>query len=295
MDKLLKDKKAILFFIIPALSVYLMVVVLPLFMSIYYSLLKWDGIGIKKIIGINNYLNLFINNQDGFLYSLLNTLLLSFLTIAIQLPIALLLALILSQGVKGESVFRIIFFIPVILSSVVIGHLWKRIYDPNFGLLNHLLQNLGLAALTKTWLGERETALIAVCIPIIWQWIGYHMLLMYASAKTIPLELKEAALLEGASSMKIAVKITIPLMKPVLKICLILAVIGSLKTFDLVYILTNGGPAHASEVPSTLMVNTIFKKYQYGYGSTMAVFIVLECLLLTMAIQKLFRVEEITY
>lgn len=295
MNRVLGDKKAIFIFVMPALLLFIFIVIIPLVLSVYFSLFEWDGIGEKTFTGIKNYCDLFLYNNDGFIKSVINTFVLTFLTIAIQLPAALVIALILASGIKGEKLFRTIYFIPVMLSSVVIGYLWKRIYHPNFGLLNNLLEATGLSFLSNTWLGDRNTALIAVCIPIIWQWIGYHMLLMYGSARGIPVELKEAARIDGASPVKIAWKIVIPLMAPVLKVCLILAVVGSLKAFDLIFILTNGGPAHASEVPSTLMVNTIFHKYMYGYGSAMAVFIVVECLVLTLVIQKLFKVEDIKY
>jgi len=212
----------------------------------------------------------------------------------IQLPISLLLALILSRGIKGEKFYRTVYFIPVILSTVVIGQLWMKIYNPNYGLLNFILTKIGLQSLTNQWLGNTKTALMAVFVPILWQYIGYHMLLMYASAKSIPTDIYEAAKIDGATESQIAFRITIPLMKPILKVCVIFAVIGSFKAFDLIYVLTNGGPLHASEVPSTLMYTTIFTKYQYGYGSAMAIFIILESLIGTLIIQKLFG-KDVAY
>ena len=272
---------------------YCLIVILPMFISFYYSTLEWDGIGTQEFIGFKNYIKLF--TDYSFLKSVINSFILTILTLLIQLPVALFLAIVLANGIKGEGFLRNVFFIPVTLSSVVIGLLWKRVYDPNFGLLNTILKFFGLSSLTRTWLGDTTIVLLAVCIPIIWQWVGYHMLIMYAGAKSIPAEIREAATIDGANELQVALKITIPLMKPVLKISFILAVIGSLKTFDIVYILTNGGPVHASEVPSTLMVSTIFKRYMYGYGSAMAIFIVLECLILTLVIQKYFKVQDITY
>jgi len=295
MDKVLRDKKAIILFILPALLIFIAVIVIPMFQSGYFSLLKWDGIGEKTFIGFDNYQQLVTNGRDGFMKSVANSLVLAFLSVFVQLPIALFFALVLARGVKFEAFYRTIYFMPVLLSSVVIGHLWKRIYHPNLGLINTFLTSIGLESWTRTWLGDMNTALICALIPIVWQWIGYHMLLMYAGAKSIPNELREAAIIDGASELQIATKITIPLMQPVLKVCVILAVIGSVKAFDLIFVLTGGGPAHASEVPSTLMINTIFQKYQYGYGSAMAIFIVIECLVFTLIIQKLMKSQEITY
>lgn len=264
--------------------------------SLYYSGLSWDGIGESKFIGFANYIRLFTNTQDGFLKAVGNSLVLAFFSVFIQLPIALMFALILAKGVKGEGIYRTVYFIPVMLSSVVIGLLWQRIYHPTLGLLNVILETIGLESLQRTWLGDMDTALVSVFIPIVWQWIGYHMLLMYASAKSIPEELREAAVIDGATPFQIAYRIMIPLMKPVLRVCVVFAVVGSMMAFDMVFfVLTGGGPAHATEVPSTLMISTIFHKYLYGYGSSMAVFIVIECLIFTVLIQRFMKTDDITY
>ncbi|MGJ7046204.1 carbohydrate ABC transporter permease [Thermoanaerobacterium thermosulfurigenes] len=294
MEKILSDKKAIFIFVFPAFITFVIIVLLPILISFYFSLLKWDGFNKGIFIGINNYKNLFINNTDGFVLAVKNSIILALLSVFIQLPISLLLALVLSRGIKGEKFYRTVYFIPVILSTVVIGQLWMKIYNPNYGLLNFILTKIGLKSLTYQWLGSTKTALIAVFVPILWQYIGYHMLLMYASAKSISTDIYEAAKIDGASETQIALKVTIPLMKPILKVCVTFAVIGSFRTFDLIYVLTNGGPLHASEVPSTLMYNMIFFRYQYGYGSSMAIFIILESLVGTLIIQKLFG-KDVAY
>ncbi len=292
MDRVLSNKKAICFFILPALIIFTAIIIFPIFMSGYYSTLKWDGIGKSTFIGLDNYITLFTNHEDGFIESIKNSVILAFLSVFIQLPIALVLALVLSNKVKGEGFYRSVYFIPVIVSTVVIGQLWMKIYHPSYGLLNTFLRSIGLDSLAKEWIGSTDTALGAAFVPIVWQYIGYHMLLMYAAIKSIPTELMEAAKIDGASAVQTAFRVTIPLIKPILEVCVTFAIIGSLKTFDLIYVLTGGGPVHATEVPSTLMFNTIFHKYQYGYGSSMAIFIIGECLLLTVIIQKLFRMEK---
>ncbi|NLL05427.1 MAG: sugar ABC transporter permease [Clostridiaceae bacterium] len=295
MNRVLNDKRAIMVFVLPSFLLFALIVILPIFMSGYYSMLNWDGIGEGKFVGLQNFIDLFRNSSEGFGKSIMNSLILAVLSVFVQLPIALILALILASGVKGEGFYRTVFFIPVIISTVVIGQLWMKVYNPSYGLLNTLLNNIGLGSLSRAWLGETKTALIAAFIPSVWQYIGYHMLLMYAAIKTIPDEIYEAARIDGASAFKTALRITIPLIRPIIKVCIIFAIIGSLKVFDLVYILTNGGPVHSSEVPSTLMYNTIFNKYMYGSGSAMAIFIVLECLVFTLIVQKLFKVEEYTF
>ena len=295
MNRVLNDKRAIMIFVLPSFLLFTLIVILPIFMSGYYSMLDWDGIGEGKFIGLKNFIDLFVNSSDGFVKSVGNSLILAFLSVFVQLPIALILALVLASGIKGEGFYRTVFFIPVIISTVVIGQLWMKVYHPDYGLLNTLLNNIGLGSLTRAWLGETQTSLIAAFIPSVWQYIGYHMLLMYASIKSIPDEIYEAAKIDGASPFNTALQITIPLIRPIIKVCITFAIIGSLKVFDLVYILTNGGPVHSSEVPSTLMYNTIFNKYMYGSGSAMAIFIVLDCLVLTLIVQKFFIAEEYTY
>jgi raffinose/stachyose/melibiose transport system permease protein len=295
MEKALSDKKAICIFVLPALIVFLVIVVAPIFLSGYYSLLEWDGIGKSTFTGLTNYINLFVDNSDGFVKSIGNSFILAGMSIFIQLPVALILALVLARGIKGENFYRTMYFIPVIISTVVIGQLWRKVYHYDYGLLNELLKGFGLQSWQKEWLGSEQTALISVFIPLIWQYMGYYMLLMYAAAKAIPDELYEAAKLDGASGPRTALSITIPLIKPMINVSVTYSLIGSLKVFDLVYILTNGGPVHATEVPSTLMFNTIFAKYQYGYGSSMAMFIIIECLLLTVVIQRMFKSENIQY
>lgn len=289
MDSVLSNKKAICLFVIPTLLVFSVIVFLPIFMSAYYSTLDWDGIGEGTFIGIDNYIKLF---SDGvFLKSIVNSFLFAFASIFIQLSISLVLALILASGIKGEKLYRTINFIPVIISTIVIGQLWTKIYNADYGLLNALLKNIGLENLVYDWLGKENTALVCSFIPTLWQYVGYHMLIMYAGAKSISEEIYEAAEIDGSSKINTALKITLPLLKPILKVCVTFSLIGSLKVFDLIYVLTNGGPLHATEVPSTLMYSSIFNSYQYGYGSAMAVFIIIECLVFTIILDKVFKTE----
>lgn len=289
MNKILNDKKAIFLFVFPALLIFFIAIILPIIASMYYSLLSWDGIGKATFVGLKNYMNLFVNNTDGFIKSVQNSFILAILSVIIQLPIALLLALILARGVKGEVFFRTIYFIPVIISTVVIGQLFMKIYHPDYGMLNIILKSIGLEKYAHAWLADTNTALFAAFVPIVWQFIGYHMLLMYAGIKSVSKDIYEAAKIDGASEFNMATKITIPLIKPILQVCVVFAVVGSFKAFDLIYILTNGGPLHASEVPSTIMYNTIFNKYMYGYGSAMSTFIIIECLVFTLIIRKWFE------
>ena len=261
-------------------------------MSSYYSFLDWDGITKGVFAGLDNYKELFTSKSAGFPKTIGNALILAALSTFIQLPISLFFAIVLGKGMKGEKFYVAVFFIPVLISTTVIGQLWLKIYNPDYGIVNAGLRFLGLDHLVHVWLGDQKTALFAVFIPILWQYVGYHMLLMYAGVKSISPELREAAKIDGATEWRIARHITIPLLKPILRICVIFAITGSLKAFDLIYVLTNGGPAHASEVPSTLMVSMIFNRNRYGLGSAIAIMIIFLCFFFAILIRKLFKTEE---
>lgn len=291
MDKVMKNKTAIVLFMLPATVLFMLIIIMPIFMSGYYSLLDWDGMTKGTFIGFQNYIELFTSQSAGFLKTIKNAFLLAGLSVTLQLAIALFLALTLAKGRKGERFFLTVFFIPVLISTVVIGQLWMKIYNPEYGIINSALRSFGLDDWTRTWLGDQNTALYAVFVPILWQYVGYHMLLMYAGIKSIPVSLREAAKIDGATDRQISRFITIPLLKPVLQVCVIFAVIGSLKAFDMIYVLTNGGPAHASEVPSTLMVSMIFGRNRYGFGSSIAILIIVLCFFFAILIKKMFKTE----
>lgn len=288
MDRLLRDKKTIFFFTFPTFLLFTIIVVVPIFFSVHYSTLRWDGFSKEAFIGFSNYKNMFVNNTDGFVQAVMNSLILALISVGIQLPISLLLALTLARGIRGERFFRTVYFIPVIISTVVIGQLWMKIYNSDYGMLNTILKAIGLGSLSDAWLADTKTALASVFVAMLWQYVGYHMLLLYAGAKSISPDIYEAARIDGAGELAMAFHITIPLMKPIISVCIIFAVTGSFKAFDLIYVMTNGGPLHSTEVPTTLMYTTIFSRYQYGYGSAMAIFIIVECLVFTLVINKLF-------
>jgi raffinose/stachyose/melibiose transport system permease protein len=292
MEKLLRDKKVVAFFIFPALILFIFIILVPIAMSVYYSLHDWNGIGEKIFIGFKNYASLFFKNSDGFPEAVLHSLFFAVCSVFIQLPFALFLALVLARGIKLERFYVSTYFMPVIISTTVVGQLWMKIYNPQYGLLNNFLKTVGLEKFTKPWLGNPDTALVSVIIAALWQYIGYHMLLMYTAIKSIPSDIFEASKIDGANEIQTSIYITIPNIKPMLKTCAIFAIVGSLKNFDLIYVMTRGGPAGASEMPSTLMVETIFFRNMYGYGSSMAVFIIIMCFAFAYSIKKIFKTEE---
>jgi len=291
MNKILGNKKAYFIFVAPAFIIYFLMAFVPIIMSGYYSMLEWNGIGEKVFVGFRNFAELIKN--DAFLISVRNSLILAVASVIGQLIPAMFFAIVLSRGIRGEGFYLTVYFIPVLLSTVVIGQLFLKIYNADYGALNALLQAFGLKG--QDWLGNTKIVLAASFFPIIWQYIGYNMLILYTGIKGVPAEIYEAARIDGATETQIAFRITMPLIKSTIKVSMTFAIIGSLKLFDLVWVLTKGGPLHASEVPSTLMYNTIFTRMEYGSGSAIAIFIVLECLIFYFLIEKFFKTEPITY
>ena len=291
MNKMFSNKLLILVFLFPALLLFCGVLIAPIGASAYYSFFDWNGLGAKTFIGFSNYKELFTSDAIGFMKALRNSLLLAALSVFLQLPLALWLALTLGKKVKGERFFLSVFFMPVLISTVVIGQLWLKIYNPDYGILNVFLRSIGLEEWTRIWLGDKATALGAVFVPTLWQYVGYHMLLLYAGVKSVPHELREAAMLDGATDRQVNRYIVLPYIKPIIRISVIFAVTGSLKSFDLIYVLTNGGPLHATEVPSTLMINMLFLRNRYGMGSTIAVLLIILCFGFALLINAVFKEE----
>ena len=292
MNKMYSNKWYIIIFLLPALILFCGVLIAPIGASGYFSFFDWNGFTEKTYIGLSNYKELFTSDSIGFMKALGNSLLLAVLSVFLQLPLALALALVLGKKIKGERAFLSVYFMPVLISTVVIGQLWLKIYNPDYGVLNVALRAVGLDNLAHIWLGDKATALGAVFVPILWQYVGYHMLLLYAGVKSVPPELREAAMLDGATDGQVNRYIVLPYIKPIIKISVIFAVTGSLKSFDLIYVLTNGGPLHSTEVPSTLMISMLFLRNRYGMGSTIAVLLIVLCFAFALLINFVFREED---
>lgn len=203
-----------------------------------------------------------------------------------QIPIALIIALLLNRKLKGAKFFRTIGFLPVVLSTVVISLTWSLIYNTKNGLINELLRTVGLESLTQNWLGDTSWSMIAVCITVIWQFVGLYLIIFLAALQNIPEEVLEAAKIDGASEWVTTWKITIPMIWDTIIVAVILCISGSLRTFDLIYVMTHGGPAHSTEVMALYMFNETFNKLQYGYGSAVSVVIFFFSLLLIFIVTK---------
>ncbi|QGQ95125.1 sugar ABC transporter permease [Paenibacillus psychroresistens] len=257
-------------FVLPALGIYSLFFAYPIARGFFYSFTYWEGFGdIPRFNGLTNYIDLF--KDDLIHIALKNNLIISVVVIIVQNVLALSFAILLNQKMKGHMFFRAIIFFPVLLSSAVIGYIWDYIYSPLEGVLHTVFSGLGyLSAAEINWLGDPTYALFSICAVIIWQYTGYSMVIYIAGLQTIPKDLYEAAEIDGAGSWKKFTHITIPLLASSFTINMMISVIGCLKLFDQVYLLTQGGPAHQTEVFGTLIYSIAFKSQQLGYGTALA-------------------------
>ena len=294
MESMKKNISSIILFLLPASVVYLGIVAIPVCSTVSNSFLKWNLVGSKVFVGLSNFEQLFTVDRI-FIGSMKNTLLLLVLSIVIQIPLAILLAIALSSGLKWTRYFKTVFFMPNILASVAIGLMWTFIYDPENGLINQFLVLIGLKNSTGLWLADEKTVLLSIMIVLCWQFIGYHMILFLAAIENIPASLNEIAILDGATFWRKIRYITLPLIKPIIKIDAVLLATGSLRYFDLIYVMSNGGPNHSSEVLALYMYYKSFRDMQYGLGSAIAVILLIMCLLVAVILNKAFKTEDVQF
>ncbi|KQB91677.1 sugar ABC transporter permease [Geobacillus sp. PA-3] len=242
-------------------------------------------------VGLANFVELL--KDSDFWNSVKNNILVVLASVFGQVPIALLIAILLNRKLKGSRLFRTIGFLPVVLSTVVISITWNLVYNSKYGLINEFLRSIGLDFLTQNWLGDPDLALYSVLVVIVWQFVGLYLIIFLAALQNIPNEVLESAKIDGASEWVTTWKITIPMIWDTILVAIVLCISGSLKTFDLIYVMTNGGPAHSTEVMAIYMFNETFKNFNYGYGSAVSVFIFLFSLVLIVIVRKLFKLKGI--
>ncbi|MCM3162126.1 sugar ABC transporter permease [Metabacillus litoralis] len=291
MKNVMSNKLVISLYVLPALLLILLLIYIPIVLTGYYGLMDWNGIGDMTFIGLENYIELVKDKM--FWQSTWHSILLGIFS-TISLVGYLILSLILASKIKGANFLRKIYLIPMLLSSVAIGQLWAKMFDPTNGMINRLLVMLGVDN-PPVWLADANIVLYALFIPIVWQYAGFYIIIFYAALKNVPEELIEAAKIDGATPIQIAYKIKVPLISGVIKVMVILAIVGSLKYFDLIFVLTGGGPNGASEVMASYMYKEAFSKYNFGYGSAIGFGLLIICLVMTWLIQKLLSSKEDIY
>ena len=253
----------------PALVVYLLFVMVPVGLAGYYGFFKWNGIGpLTDFVGLDNYVRAL--SDPVFIGAIGHNFFFVIASLLVQGPIAIGIALLLNRPMRGRSFFRVLVFVPYVLSEVIAGVAWLLLLQPS-GPFDALLTSVGLGDAVQLWLGDPTIVLWTMLAVISWKYIGFAIILFLAGLQGVPEELAEAAQIDGASWWQIQRYITIPLLGPTIRIWAFLSIIGSLQLFDLVWIMTGGGPANATSTMATYMINFGFTRSQYGYGSAVAV------------------------
>ncbi|AEE97734.1 carbohydrate ABC transporter permease [Mahella australiensis] len=256
-------------FILPALLIYLFVIVVPSIYSLFISFYNWDGVGKMKFVGFDNYVYLFLKD-NVFQISLKNNIIWTILTVVFTVSIALLIAVALNREFKGRVAYRGIIYFPYTLSGVVVALIWTWMYHPQLGLINGLLEVLGLHGLTKAWLSDPQIALYAVYVAALWQGLGAPMVLFLSGLQTISKDYLEAALIDGAGKFRTFFSIIIPLLRETFVIVFATQIINSLKVYDIISVMTNGGPGNSTQVLATWMYQQSFMFSKLGIGSAIA-------------------------
>lgn len=280
-----KEKSKAFLFLTPSLLIYVLCMIIPLIGAVYFSFSEWSGISGTPIefVGIRNYLSIF--NSKQFLLALSNMAKMVFFSVLFHTPIALLLAVAINAKYSGYKFFKTIFFLPTVFPLTVTGLLWYFILMPN-GSLNTILELIGLENMIEYWLVNPEIAMYSIIFVNIWAGIGYYMVILIAGLTTIPENIYEAAAIDGANGIQNFFHITIPLLKPIISLCIVMDIIGTIKIFDLVFVMTEGGPNGLTHLPTTLMYNEAFRYDNYGVGSAIGITILLSALLLTVIARK---------
>lgn len=270
----MKEKLKSFSFLAPALLIYIIIIVFPGIYSIILSFFEWNGVSEKRFVGLANYVKLF-TNDDIFKIALKNNIIWIALTVCITVVLALILALVLNEKFKGRIVYRSIFYFPYMLSWIVIGIIWKWMYNPNFGMINTFLGAVGLDSLKGSYLSNPKIALYCIFAAALWQGLGQPMLYFLAGLQTMSSDVLEAARIDGAGRLNLFIRIIVPMLKETFVIVLATQIIASMKVYDIIYVMTNSGPANATQTLATYMYNQTFSYNNLGMGSTVATIMVI--------------------
>ena len=284
-----KQQMQYLSLVLPGMIIFTIGLIIPMFLSFYYSLTSWNGMTVEKpFIGFDNYVKLvsdpYARSAWWFTirFTIWNTI--------IQHVAAIFMAVALDSGIKGQKLMRTIFFVPCLISAVVVGFVWLKLYG---NVLPALFKLMGLKSSLAMLLGKEETVLSGLLIANNWQWIGYWMLIYLAALQSIPSDLYEAAKVDGANAVRQFINITIPMLAPALTICIVGITTGSLKVYDLLVASTNGGPGRASTSIIYYTYSTAINGRQYGYGSALTISVVFALLLVAVLQVKVLKKREV--
>ncbi len=283
-------QRAGFWFVLPALIVYVVFFGLPFAATIWLSFTEWNGVGVPDFSGLSNYARL---ATDSAMWAALgNNMIWVVIGTVVPVVVGLILSVMLWSDARGSMAYRTIFFLPVVLSPVVIGIIWMWIYNPLFGLLNVSLRGIGLGDWAIGWLGEPETALYAVLVTAIWSYVGFCIVVLFAGLQKVDPELVAAARIDGANARQRFLNVIVPQIRPVLTMVIVYTVIGGFNVFDVVWVMTQGGPNNSTEVIATYTYEVAFRANQYGYGATLSMVMSLVALLAAWITMRMRRAEE---
>ncbi len=271
--------------VLPALVVYVLFVLYPMVRAVWFSLYSWNGLGpMDDYVGWDNFER--ILSDHVFQMALRHNTLIIVLSLVIQLPIALGIALLIRDNIRGRAAFRTIFFLPYVLSEVITGVVWVFIFRPQNGLLNQYLGWIVPGYEPQALLADTNTVMYAIFAVITWKFFGFHMILYIAGLQNIPSDLEDAARLDGATAFQVLKDVTLPLLGPTIRVSVFFSVLGSLQFFDLIWIMTKGGPVNASNTMATYMYTFGFTRFQLGYGAAASLVIFTICFVFSILYQR---------
>ncbi|GAB4086641.1 sugar ABC transporter permease [Myceligenerans cantabricum] len=282
----LRKRLEIAFFVAPALALFALFVIWPIITAVQLSVYKWKGFGpLVDFVGLQNYVA--VLGDEVFTGALVHNLVIVFASIAIQLPLGLAIALLLNRNMWAQSALRTIIFVPYVLAEVVAGVVWFQLLQPQYGVVDSILDALGIQGPEQGWLGDPSLALGTLMVVLTWKYLGLAVILFLAGLQGVPGELYEAAQLDGATWWQVQRKITIPLLGPTLRTWGFLSMIGSLQLFDMVWILTRGGPANATSTMATFLVNEGTQRQNFGIAGAASVVLFVVALFMAVLYQQL--------
>lgn len=282
-----KSKGWIALFLAPTVILFSVIIIIPLFQSLYYSFFEWNGVNTGAFRGLENYITLF--HARELKISMKNSIVYSILLTTYQVGLGTLFAFIFANAkIRGMTFCRNVYFVPVLLSASVVSQLWIWIYHGDYGLINKLCEALGMQW-RQQWLNKKSSALVAVTLAEAWKGMGYHMLIIYAAMKNIPKDYMEASSIDGATPVRQFFSITLPLAAPTIRMCMVMCLTFGFRAFEMTYLMTGGGPGIYTYNLTILMYKAMFTMNDFGYGSAIAVVIVVLCVGLMLLINRLTR------
>ncbi|CAM4260007.1 raffinose/stachyose/melibiose transport system permease protein [Paenibacillus endophyticus] len=293
MNRALKNPITYVAFIIPTLALYALFFVYPVIVSFFYGFFRWDGITEKVFIGFDNFTRLW--QDEVFRKALVNNFYFMAFSLIVNIPLVFLISIIISKVRRMRDFYKSAVFVPVVISTATVAILFGVLYNYDSGMINQFIRLVAPDDWAREWLSDPKLAMLSILIANAWQNIGFFIVLCLAAILNIPKEIVEASKLDGVNGWQETWSITLPLVRPILFVMLLLTVSGTMKVLDIVQIMTNGGPFQSTEVMSTYMLKVGFRSLELGYGSAIGVAMFIIILVLTGILQRITKSEEVQY